>query len=68
MCIKKGSRKKFPRKKNPPNSKPNPIPNLTLTLPPDPPRGAFFRGYFFLTPLRVLGKNPSVVNKNSYFY
>ena len=35
-----GSRKKSPRKKNPPEPKPNPIRNLT----PDPSRGAFFGG------------------------
>ena len=43
---------KNPPGKNPPDSKPNPMPNLILTLPLTPHEGggAFFRGDFFLTP------------------
>ena len=39
---------KISPEKSHPNAKPNPIPNLTLTLPPL--RRAFFRENFFLTP------------------
>ena len=39
---------KIPPEKIPPDSKPNPIPNLDPT--PDSSRGAFFREDFFLTP------------------
>ena len=41
-----GSRKKSPGKK-PPDSKPNPIPNLILTLPLTPHGGLFSEGIFF---------------------
>ena len=41
---------KNPSGKKPPDPKPNPIPNLTLTLIP---QGAFFSGYFFLTPSKI---------------
>ena len=37
---------KIPPEKNPPDSKPNPIPNLTLTLPLTPHGGLFSRGIF----------------------
>ena len=47
---------KIPHEKSPPDSKPNPIPNLTLTLPLTPHGGAFFRGYFFLTPCETYGE------------
>ena len=42
----KGSRKKPPLEKKPPDSKPNPIRNLTLTLPLTL-TGRFFPGRFF---------------------
>ena len=37
---------KNPPGKKPPDSKPNPIPNLNLTLPLTPHRGLFLRGFF----------------------
>ena len=37
---------KNPPAKKPPDSKPNPIPNLTLTLPLAPSRGLFSGGFF----------------------
>ena len=50
VCAINGSRKKSPLKKAPPDSKPNPVPNLTLNLPLTPHGEAFFRRDFFLTP------------------
>ena len=47
-----GSRKKYPSENPPPDPKPNPIPNLTLPLPLTPHGETFFRGDFFLTPIR----------------
>ena len=41
-----GSRKKSPRKKAPPDSKPNPVPNLTFTLLLTPHGGLFSGGIF----------------------
>ena len=47
--------KNTPRKPPPPpDPKPNPIPNLTLPLPLTPHGGTFFRGDFFLTPIRPM--------------
>ena len=44
-----GSRKKSPQNPHPPDPKPNPIFNLTLTLPLTAYGGLFLRGDFFLT-------------------
>ena len=46
--------KNTPGKKPPPDSKPNPT--------PDPSRGAFFRGDFFLTPVLASRLVPRFVN------
>ena len=46
LNIKNGSKKKSPRKKSPPDLKPNPISSLTLTLPLTPHGGLFFGGLF----------------------
>ena len=43
----KGSRKKSPLEKKPPDSKPNPIRNLTLTLPLTL-TGRFFPGTIYM--------------------
>ena len=44
LYIENGSRKKSPPEKSPADPKPNPISNITLTLPLDPSRGDFFPG------------------------
>ena len=57
--MKKKVLEKIPLEKSPPDSKLNPIPNLTLTLPLTRHRvtGAFFRGGGgFLTPSRIVQK------------
>ena len=55
MFVKMWVRGKNPPGKKPPDSKLNPTPNLTLTLPLTPHGGekAFFRGDFFLTLIKA---------------
>ena len=55
---KKGSREKSPRKKSPKDPKPNPIPNLTLTLYLEP---------FEISKMELFYKNNQQLSVNYYF-
>ena len=55
---KKGSRKKSPRKKAPKDPKPNPIPNLTLTLYLEPSE---------ISKMELFYKNNQQLSVNYYF-
>ena len=45
--------KKSPPEKGPPDSKPNPIPNLTLSLPLNP-HGGFFPGIAYIEDCEII--------------